>query len=155
MGWNKLGNCPIVNSVSPPLTFGPKVICWESLTDSLRSEALFPYNISSKEFQGQCIERSQTEMSSNQINPKLWQQHVRQGSFMSCYMTDNWKRQCSDISSKLWPWYNSALWESSALYVLCRCLQDLLPQWGEFILQWQQSRLKPFFHSWRQWPGCS
>lgn len=85
MGWNKLGNCPMANSVSPPLTFRLKVICWESLTHSMWSEFFFPYNISSKEFQGQCTERSQPLMSSNQINSEFWQQYIRQESFTSRY----------------------------------------------------------------------
>ena len=74
MGWNKLGNCPAANLVSPPLTLGLKVICWESLMHSLWSEFVFPYNISSEEFQGQCTERSQPVTSSNQINSEFWQQ---------------------------------------------------------------------------------
>lgn len=117
MGWNKLGSFPMANLVSPPPTLGLKVICWESL-----SEFLFPHSISSEEFQGQRIERSQPLTSSNQINSEFWQQRVRHESFTSCYMTDNWKRRCTRMYD--WhffkvvrPWCDEAVWGKLCSFV--------------------------------------
>lgn len=70
-GSNRLGKSPVLNLVSAPLTCRLKVICQESLVQSTRNKFLFPYNISSEEFQGQGIDRSQLLASSNQINPQV------------------------------------------------------------------------------------
>lgn len=44
---------------------------------SLSSEFLLIYNINSKEFQGQYVERSQPIVSTKQIKYEFWQQHTR------------------------------------------------------------------------------
>lgn len=70
-GSNRLGKSPVLNLVSAPLTCRLKVICQESLVQSTRNKFLFPYNISSEEFQGQGTDRSQLLASSNTINPQV------------------------------------------------------------------------------------
>lgn len=121
----ELGNCLMTDSVSPPLTFRFKVICWESLMHSLQSEFLFPYNITSKEFQGQCNERSQPLTSSNQIYSEFWQQYIRQESFTSHY------RQLKE--SLYWHYFKVVTMIWFGTLESFSGLQDLLPHWRVYI----------------------
>lgn len=65
---NRLGRKPVLDLVSAPLTRRLKAICQESLVQSRRNKFLFPYSISSEEFQSRGIDRSQLLASSDQIN---------------------------------------------------------------------------------------
>lgn len=89
---NRLGRKPVLDLVSAPLKHRLKVICQESLVQSRRNKFLFPYNISSKKFQSQGIDRSQLLASSNKINCqvhiKLW--HPFQSCYGLSFCAKNW-----------------------------------------------------------------